>query len=72
MAKPIVNGIERDLKGRARVVRLNLLSRVGREVAGAYGVAAVPTTLVFDGAGDVRYRQEGLPSRKRVVEEATT
>jgi hypothetical protein len=66
-----VNGIEKDLRGRASVVRLNLLGRVGREVAGAYGVTAVPTTMVFDGAGNVRYRQEGIPSRKRVVEEAT-
>lgn len=66
-----MNGIEKDLAGRATVVHLNLLSRLGREVAGSYGVRAAPATLVFDGAGRVRYRHEGLPSRKRIVEEAT-
>jgi hypothetical protein len=63
-----VNGIEKDLTGRARVVRLNILSRLGGEVAASCGVRAVPTTIVLDGAGNVTYRQEGLPSRKKVVE----
>jgi hypothetical protein len=71
MAKPIVNGIEKELRGRARVVRLNLLSGLGREVARSYGVAAVPATIVFDGAGGVRYRREGLPDRQQIVEAAT-
>jgi thiol-disulfide isomerase/thioredoxin len=71
MAKPIVNGIEKDLKGKARVVRLNLLSKLGREVAGSYGVTSVPSMVVFDGSGEVRYRHEGLPNRKRIVEEVT-
>jgi thioredoxin-related protein len=65
-----VNGIEKDLKGRAEVVRLNLLSHVGREVAATYGVTAAPTTIVFDGAGNAAYRAEGLPSRKAIVERA--
>lgn len=65
-----MNGIEKDLKGRAEVVRLNLLSRVGREVAATYGVTVAPTTIVFDGEGNAAYRVEGLPSRKTVVERA--
>jgi hypothetical protein len=66
-----VNGIEKDLKGRARVIRLNLLSGLGREVARSYSVNAVPATIVFDGAGAVRYRHEGIPNRKRIVQEVT-
>ena len=68
MAKPIVNGIERDLRGRAKVVRLNMISKVGQEVAGAYGVETVPATIVFDGAGGEVYRHQGIPNRKRIVE----
>jgi hypothetical protein len=64
-----VNGIEKDLQGRAKVVRLNLLSKVGRQIARSCGVTVVPTTIVFDSAGGVRYRHEGLPNRQRVVQE---
>jgi hypothetical protein len=68
VAKPIVNGIEKDLQGRATVVRLNLLTKLGREVARSHGVTAVPATMVFDGAGRVLYRHEGLPDRRRIME----
>jgi len=70
-AKPIVNGIEKDLQGRAEVVRLNVISKLGRELAGRYGVAGVPTTLVLNHDGAIAYRHTGIPSRKRVVAEVT-
>jgi thioredoxin-related protein len=54
-----VDGLERDLKGRAAVLRLDLMSGVGREAASQFGVKAVPTTLVFDGSGQVILRQVG-------------
>jgi hypothetical protein len=69
VAKPIVNGIEQDLQGRGRVVRLNILSAIGRRVASDFDVQAVPTTLVFDGAGNVCYRHSGLPDRETVVKQ---
>jgi thioredoxin-related protein len=71
VAKPIVNGIEKDLKGRAEVIRLDLLSRVGREVAATYGVSVAPTTILFDGEGNSTFRTEGLPNRKAFVERAS-
>lgn len=58
--------LEKDLHGRADVLRLDLLSGVGRQAAGAYGVKAVPTTLVFDGAGQVVYRQVGGVDAKAI------
>ncbi len=67
MAKPIVDGIERDLKGKAEVVRLNLMTRVGREAASRYGVPAVPTILVLDADTDVIYRHTGMPNRREIV-----
>jgi thioredoxin-related protein len=72
VAKPIVDGIEKDLKGKAEVVRLNMLSKVGRELASRYGVPAVPTVLVLDAAGELIYRHTGMPDRREVVAQVTT
>ena len=72
MAKPIVDGIEKDLKGKAEVVRLNMLSKVGREAASRYGVPAVPTVLVLDADGKLIYRHTGTPNRREVVAQITT
>ena len=71
MAKPIVNGIEKDLEGRAKVVRVNLLSKLGRELARAYGVTAIPAMIVFDGGGRVRHSHQGVPNRHRIVNEVS-
>lgn len=67
LARPIVNGLERDLEGRADVVRLNMLSKEGREVASRYEVRGLPHLLVLDGAGKVIYRKNGLLDRKAVL-----
>ena len=60
MAKPIVDGLERDLAGQAKVVRLDLLSPVGRQAASHFGVRGLPTLLVVDGEGRVILTQLGL------------
>lgn len=67
MAKPIVNGIERDLGGQAKVVRIELLSASGRELARRFDVRAIPTLLVFDGEKNLVHHYEGVPNRKEVV-----
>ncbi len=72
MAKPIVDGIERDLKGEAEVIRLDIFSKVGREVASRYGVPAVPTVLVLDAGSRMIYRHSGMPDRREVVAQITT
>jgi thioredoxin-related protein len=59
LTKPVVDGLERDLNGRAAVLRLDMLSGVGRDAASQYGVKAVPTTLLLDGNGQVILRQVG-------------
>ena len=58
-ARPVVDRLERDLEGEALVVRLNVMDTVGRDVMHAYGVTLVPTFLVFDGAGNLIFRQGG-------------
>jgi len=62
-----VNGIEKDLKGRAELIRLNVLSPVGAEAARRYGVPGVPTLVVVGPGGDVVYRRTGMPDRDEVV-----
>jgi thioredoxin-like negative regulator of GroEL len=60
VAKPIVDGLERDLAGQAKVVRLDILSAVGQQAAGHFGVRGIPTLVVVDGAGQVILTQVGL------------
>ena len=64
-----MHGIEKDLQGQAKVVRLNLLNKLGRELARAYGVTTIPAMIVFDGGGRVRYSHKGVPNRQRIVHE---
>lgn len=60
MAKPIVDGLERNLAGKATVIRLDVLSPLGRRVAAHFGVRGLPTLLVLDGQGKVILTQIGL------------
>jgi hypothetical protein len=66
LAKPIVDGLEGDLEGRARVLRLNILDSVGRQAARRFGVGAVPAFFVLDGQGGVVDAQVGIPNRARL------
>jgi len=63
-----VDGLERELSGRAQVIRLDVMSATGRQAARNYGVRGLPTFLLFDGQGQIAYRQAGLISRERVRE----
>ena len=67
MAKPLVDRLETNLAGKAEVIRLDLLSGVGREVAMRYGIHAVPSLVVINGQGDVVYGSYGLPSSGQVI-----
>jgi len=67
-----VDGLERELAGRMQVVRLDVMSAIGRQAAHNYGASALPTFLLFDGQGQIAYRQAGLINRERVREIITT
>ena len=70
VAKPVVDGIERDLKGTAKVVRIDLLSKIGRKIAARYGVSSIPALVIVDG-DQVIYRHTGMPDRAEVVSQIT-
>ena len=63
MAKPVVDGLESDLKGRARVMRLNILDSVGMQAARRFGVRAVPVFFVVNGQGHAVAAEVGIPNR---------
>jgi thioredoxin-related protein len=67
MAKPVVDGLERDLEGRAQVVRLSVTDSVGGKVAVRYGVRGVPTMVLLDGDGEVAYAKTGSPNRGEIM-----
>ena len=67
MAKPIVDGIEKDLEGTAKVIRLSVTSQVGNLMAQRYGVRGVPTIVVLDGEGEVVTLSVGVPERAGLV-----
>ncbi|MCD6553249.1 MAG: thioredoxin family protein [Anaerolineae bacterium] len=71
MTKPIVDGLERELTGRARVIRLDVASAIGRRAARDYGVRGIPTFLLSDGQGQIVYHQIGPVNRQRVREIVT-
>ena len=54
--------IEKQLLGRASVIRVNVATATGIDVARKYDIRATPTTLVIDGEGNVVYTHVGVPS----------
>ena len=54
-----MDGLERDLQGRAAVLRLDVVSAVGGQAAAMYGVRGVPVVVVVDGAGQPVLSQAG-------------
>jgi hypothetical protein len=49
-AKPIVDRLEQDWTT-GRIVRVDILTPVGREFANQHGFQGTPTFVLFDGAG---------------------
>jgi hypothetical protein len=67
LAKPVVDRLERELEGRAQVLRLSVMDSVGGKLALRYGVRGVPTFMLLDGSGVVALTQAGMPDRREIV-----
>jgi thiol-disulfide isomerase/thioredoxin len=72
VAKPIVDGLEKKLADKATVIRLDVMSQVGRQAAARYGVRGMPTLVVVDGNGQPVYTQVGILRPAQVVEQVET
>jgi len=59
LAKPAVDGLERDLVGQARLFRVERSTELARELAGRYGLRLLPSLLVFDTRGSLVLVQQG-------------
>jgi thioredoxin-related protein len=65
----MVHGLERELGDRVQVLRLDVLSSVGRSAAKKYAVRAVPTFVLFDRGGEMVYYQAGFPGKAVIRQE---
>jgi len=69
VAKPIVDGLEKKLTGKADVVRLDVMSAVGQQAANRYGIRGLPTLVVVDGNGQPIYNQVGIVRPGQVIDQ---
>ncbi len=68
MAKPAVDGLERDLHARLSFARVNIGAAGGEKIAHQFRVRAVPTFLLISAEGELLYRQAGgLPDGDAIV-----
>jgi len=64
--KPVVDGLEQELQGRLSVVRIDIQSTAGRELAPAFGFRYTPTFIFFDAQGVELWREVGSLDPQRV------
>lgn len=72
VSKPKVDQMERDLGDRAELLRLNVKSGPGRQLAGLWGVSGVPTFVVLDGDGQAVYVRAGAPDIEAIHQAVDT
>ena len=63
VAKPVVDGLDKQLAGRVRIVRVDINSPNGRKIATKVGLDMVPTFIGYDGEGLERWRINRVPNR---------
>jgi hypothetical protein len=59
-ARPIVDGLQNQYANRVRIVRVDLLTPTGRELADRYGFRLTPFFAGFDASGKTAWTQTGL------------
>jgi thiol-disulfide isomerase/thioredoxin len=65
--QPRMRGLERDLRGRADVLRLNVAEEVGRRARAQFGTTLVPALILLDGRGNELHRSEGRPPQRAQI-----
>ena len=51
--RPIVDGLETELAGKMKVIRLDMQDNSGKVLGAKYGFMATPTFVLFDDGGEV-------------------
>lgn len=62
-----MNGIETQVGNHVDIIRVDLLSSIGRQATRQFGVYIVPVTLLFDDQGALLARQTSIPDSDRLV-----
>jgi hypothetical protein len=65
-AKPVVDGMEKELGRHIRFVRLDVANANGKKIASQVGLDLVPTFIGYDGQGNERWRYQQLPSKSEL------
>lgn len=66
MMAPILAELEKEYKGRAAVVFVDV--RQDNEAARRFGIRAIPTQIFFDKTGREVFRHEGFMEKKAIAE----
>ena len=64
--KPVVDRLEKEMRGQLVVRRVDIQSAEGRKLASQYGIEATPTFIFFDSAGREQWRSAGQLDAVRV------
>ena len=64
--KPAVDRLEKELRGKLVVRRVDIQSAEGRKLASQYGIEATPTFIFFDEVGREQWRSTGQLDAVRV------
>lgn len=64
--KPVVDGLEKELSGRLTVIRVDIHTETGREIARQYKFQYTPTFIMFDVDGNELWREVGSLNADRV------
>lgn len=65
--KPMVDRLEKELAGRAQVIRIDVRSENGHGLAESLGLEMVPTFILFDKSGAEIWRKVGPVNRKELL-----
>ena len=64
--KPVVDGLEQELGGRLAIIRVDIQSAAGRELAPEFDFRYTPTFIFFDAQGVELWREVGSLDPQRV------
>ena len=64
--KPIVDGLEQELGASLAIIRVNVQSDAGRQLAKTYQFQYTPTFIFFDASGAEIWRQVGSLDAQKV------
>lgn len=66
--RPIVDGLQIQYANRVRIVRVDLLTPTGRELANRYGFDMTPFFVGLNAGGNVAWKQTGTAPTTELID----